>query len=297
MLKKRSFLKRAQYAVLTLAAYALAFTARRLPHGAALSLGACVGGLMHAALGSRRRVARQNVDAAFPEKTAPERQNIVRAHFRHLGQNIVELLLFPQWERRFQARVQIVGRAEAEKAAEKGRGVILFIPHTGNWEILAPLSPQFLPKPMAIAQPLPHRSLEALAIRCRSGAGLELTPREGALKKVVRGLREGRAAGFLADQDAGPSGIPTLFFGRYASAERSPAALSRKLGCPLLLCAPFRNGGGKHTVFIETITQGGSDRETLQNIYARLEQLIRERPSQWLWTHRRWKTEFPSSSP
>lgn len=295
MLKKRTFLKRAQYAVLTLAAFALAFMARRLPHGAALALGARIGGLMHAALGSRRRVAHQNVEAAFPEKTAQERQHIVRDHFRHLGQNIVELLLFPQWERRFQARVQIVGRAEAEKAAKKGRGVILFIPHTGNWEILAPLSPQFLPRPMAIAQPLPHPPLDALAARCRSSAGLELTPREGALKKVVRGLREGRAAGFLADQDAGPNGTPTLFFGRYASAERSPAALSRKLGCPLLLCAPFRNGGGKHTIFIETIPLGADDRETLQSVYARLEQLIRERPSQWLWTHRRWKTELPSS--
>ena len=241
---------------------------------------------------SRAQTARQNIAAAFPEMTPAEHEAIAREHFRHLGRNMMELLQFPQWNRRFRNRVAVKGQALAEQAAAEGRGLILFIPHTGNWEILAAVSPFFLPKPMAIAQPMKHPRLEKLVSACRSATGLELTPREGALKKAVKALKQGRAVGFLADQDAGPRGTPVRFFGRTASAERSPVALARKLRCPLLLCAAFRNDDGSHTVHIEPAPTGDNEQDALQAIYARLEEWIRRRPSQWLWTHRRWKTEL-----
>lgn len=284
----------------------LSFGARALSHGTALAVGRFMGGVFYRFAASRRRIGAENLSYAFPELSQTERDGILKEHFAHLGMNFAELLRFPKWEKTELSRVVLENLSTLDEAVAMGKGVLIVTAHTGNWEILAPLLPTLHPSPMVIAQPLRNAALDRLLTRWRSVTGMEIVPRQGALRRLVAGLKQGRIVGLLADQDAGENGSFVPFFGRLASAEASPVTLARRLRCPFLLCVTFRNADGTHRVRFESIPllalptcgegQGGEDAATLERIYSRLETHIRAAPAQWLWIHRRWKTR-PESLP
>jgi KDO2-lipid IV(A) lauroyltransferase len=244
----------------------------------------------------RRRVAEANIHQCFPEQSASERARLVRDHFAHLGMMIVEVLVFAQWDRRFAGRVQVSGRECLDDLIKDEAGFVVFVPHIGNWELLAALWPYLHPNPMALALPITYGAVDRLVMRCRTSTGMGIVERTGGLRRAVAGVKAGRAVGFLADQDAGDGGVFVPFFGKPISCERSPVAIARRLGRPVILCTTFRTDDGSHEVLLERMPDVASDgveadRAALEWIYARLEQHVRLHPSQWLWIHRRWKTQ------
>jgi KDO2-lipid IV(A) lauroyltransferase len=90
-------------------------------------------------------------------------------------------------------------------------------------------------------------------------------------------------------------GIAIPFFGRPAMTTPAPAALALKLGARILLASNRRSNGSHFDVVIHPALEFQSSgdeardiRELTEVIAARLEQIIRDDPSQWLWIHRRW---------
>jgi KDO2-lipid IV(A) lauroyltransferase len=292
----------AREASVAAAAWAFSVVAGLLPRRSASAVGRCVGVGLHRLLKARRAVALDNLRHAFPDASDERLAAMALDHFRHAGMNAVDLLTFHRWGRRHAPFIRVEGREALDAFARQGCGVVVFIPHTGNWEILAPLWPALHPDPMVLAHPLSNRALEALVDRRRRVTGIDIRPRQGGLRPLLAGLRSGRAVGLLADQDAGEGGVFVPFFGRDASCEASPAALARHTNSPIVLCAAFRETDGSHRVILEVVprvvgaTAEESDAATLTRIYSRLEELIRENPSQWLWMHRRWKTRPPKAA-
>src|SRR5690606_35562370 len=116
----------------------IAFAAWLLPMPVALFLGARLGDLLRL-VGVRKRIARQNLAQAFPDKSDAEREAILRAFYRHLGTLIVEFLRAPYLsERAIRELVEVdwesYRRFEAERAARGG--AIVATAHFGNFELL-----------------------------------------------------------------------------------------------------------------------------------------------------------------
>lgn len=282
------------------AAWGLSLAAGLLPRAVVARLGVGVGVLLWRALKTRRAVATENLRRAFPDNSDADVHALVREHFEHIGQNALELLTFHRWRRWYAPRVRVEGREHVDALVRQGVGIVMFVPHTGNWEILAPLWPSVQPNAVVLAHPLANRLIERLVDRRRRVTGMQILQRQGGLRALLTALRSGRTVGLLADQDAGPGGVFVPFFGRLASCEPSPAALARHVNCPIVICAAFRETDGSHRVILEVVprvvgsSNAESDAETLAHIYARVESMIREYPAQWLWMHRRWKTRPPA---
>ena len=280
-------------------AWGVSIAAGLLPRAAVARVGETLGAALYRVLRTRRAVAEENIGHAFPRLSPPELDARVREHFRHVGLNALELLTFHRWRRMHASRVRVEGREHLDAFSAQGVGVVVFIPHTGNWELLAPLWPSLHRDPVVLAHPIPNPVVGRLVDRRRRVTGLDIISRRGGLRPLLAALRQGRAVGLLADQDAGETGIFVSFFGRAASCEASPAALARHLDCPIVICAAFRETDGTHRVILEVAprviagTPAESDAQTLSHIYARLEEMIRAYPAQWLWMHRRWKTRPP----
>ena len=284
-----------------LAVRTLAAVLRVLPHRMTLASGRHLGRIMHATMGSRRLVADENIKRAFPNLSPQSRRQLIADHFRHLGLVLAEVLVFPQWDRRFARRVRIVGREVVDQCLRDGVGCVVFVPHLGNWELLAPVWPTLAPDPMVLALPLPNPAFDRLLTKSRTVTGIEVVDRTGGLRRAVTGLHQGRAVGFLADQDGGDDGVFVPIFGVLASCQRSPVVLARRLGCPIILCVTSREPDGTHQVILERVPtvedpNEADDVQALTWIYQRLECHIRERPEQWLWIHRRWKTRPPENA-
>jgi KDO2-lipid IV(A) lauroyltransferase len=118
---------------------------------------------------------------------------------------------------------------------------------------------------------------------------------------VVRALKAGHKVIVLLDQDARrEEGVFVSFFGRSASTRYGAISLAMGRGVPILSAFVRRDPDGRiHRVRIQPVLElepGSSDdeevlRRNVQQVTAVIEREIRACPGQWIWTHRRWRTQ------
>ena len=281
-----------------LAVGALAFKFRWLPYRLACWLAAGVGWLAGDVLRLRRRVALDNLLAAFPELAPRELDKVYRRCWRHFSRVGAELARLPRLNNRFLKRwTEMSQQAVIAGALKRGRGVILVAGHFGNWELtggtLAKLGYPVTYVVAAQANPLVDRWLDGV----RRSTGVEIIRRRDAARGVLEALKRNRVVAMLSDQDAGPAGVFVPFFGRPASTPRGPALFHLKTGAPVVYGAAVRDGDGRYCVTLEELSFGNLSGDRLRDsgrimaqVTARLESDVRLNPEQWFWLHRRWKT-------
>ena len=280
---------------------ALAWFVRRLPKRLAMHLGSAIGRFLYRALDKRRKIALENLKIAFgnalPDR---EHQEICLQSFINVGKTAIEFLRFPKLTRgNIWQEVSVAGTEHLVQSLDEGRGAVVFLPHFGNWELLALVYGVIIPdKAKALAFPLKNRWLNALVWKYREHLSLKLIPRQQAIRETFRALKTNYAVGFFADQDAGREGVFVDFFGRPASAVRGPVTFALKTGAPLHFSLDIRQSDDRHHVHISPqidLDRSGNFEQDVQTNTARLmnylEEFIRQYPAQWLWLHNRWKTQ------
>jgi len=254
---------------------------------------------MYHVLKSRRKIAMSNLRLAFDnEKTELDLKQIARQSFRNQGKNIAEFLRFPLLNKQnLWDLVTVEGRENVEHALKLGRGVIIFIAHLGNWELLAPVYSALFPRTAVIAFPLKNQYLNEMVNKYRCWFGLEIIRKRFATKYVLKALKNNYVVGFIADQNAGREGVFVEFFGKLASTSRGPVAIALKTGAPLILSLDIRLPNNQHRLIItepmKLTTTGDLDEDVAGNtakLMVELEKYIRRYPCQWMWQHDRWKT-------
>jgi len=172
--------------------------------------------------------------------------------------------------------------------------LIVCIPHIGSWELLAQTVPHHLPGgSAAVAALFPYPKLNEILARSRTMNGLEIIPREGAVRGVFSALRRGSNVGILIDQNLSPKhgGLFVDFFGLPVPTSPLPAIAATRRGMTLTSGACIRCESGKFRIVIKGIAPPGED-ETMQGVTQRIidanEQMIREWPEQYTWLYKRW---------
>ena len=278
-----------------LVAYAAFGVLRLLPFKAASALGGLVGRTLGPRLGITER-ARRNLGRAFPEKTAPEIERIIRGMWDNLGRTVCE---YPHLDRlRFYddggGGVDVVGAEHIDALRDDGRPGIFFSAHLANWEVAA-LSIAHRGLPLHLIYRAPNNPLvKFLSRRPHPGAG-ELIPKgaEGA-RRALALMRKGGHLGMMVDQKLN-DGIPVPFFGHDAMTAPAPARFALKFDCPVVLVRVERLHGSRlrvtHYPPIDLPRTGDRQADvaaTMAKVNAVIEGWVRERPEQWLWLHNRW---------
>jgi Kdo2-lipid IVA lauroyltransferase/acyltransferase len=273
----------------------LGWMAVRLPRRLLAAVFGALGALL-GLLGLRRRVVRENLRLAFPEKTEAERRAIARAFYRHLGEMVPEFLRVPYLPREALAGMfEYQGWEKVEQAQAEGKGVIACTAHFGHFDLLA-AAHSLRGVPMTT---ISRKMAVGLWKGTRARAGVQeiYVARGETFSAAARALKAGRVLGYVIDQNE-PSRralFPT-FFGVPAATSATPAVLSRRTGAPVVFAVSMPLPDGRHRVVIEGPLHppdtGDHDRDNLaflQDLNDRLEVWIRRRPEQWYWLHRRWK--------
>lgn len=246
-----------------------------------------------------RRVALDNLQTAFPEKTGSERRRLARSSFVRLGRNLAELLrlqtlIVSDWKRKF----SVEGKEHLDRVLVRGRGVIFVLAHFGNWEYLA-LVPRLLNfRGAAVVQKIKNPAIDGLLREMREAAGLELFAKREVAGQITDYLRGNGAVAILADQRARQMLIEAEFFGRPAPTTAGPAVLALRTGAALIPVFIYPESRGKYRVVFEpeiSIPRKIPVREAVKEITAGFtsvfEERIRRDPELWFWVHRRWSKE------
>jgi KDO2-lipid IV(A) lauroyltransferase len=138
-----------------------------------------------------------------------------------------------------------VGLEHVRAAREAGRGIVLALPHSGNWDVAGLSMVRMLGGITTVAERLEPERVYRRFVAYREHLGFEVLPLSGpngaagATGAVLRRrLQEGRMVCLLADRDLGSGGIPVTFFGEPTTMPAGPAMLAALTGadlCPVHL--------------------------------------------------------------
>ncbi len=256
--------------------------------------------MMARVLRYRRKVVLGNLRSAFPEKQEKEIRKIAVAFYQHLSDVLVEMIkLRTISEKEFLRRCSIT--EESRKVLlthyERGEHMIgVLSGHTGNWEWAAPalsLSLPYLVVP--VYKPLKDQGFDQLLLETRSRFAHELLPKTQVGRAMIRYIRSGDPfiLGLIADQTPRPEGAQWVtFLSQDTPANTGPEKLARSRKMPVCFTSVRRLRRGHYTMHLELLSKQPwelREGELTARFMARLEEEIRARPSDWLWSHRRWK--------
>jgi KDO2-lipid IV(A) lauroyltransferase len=244
--------------------------------------------------------ARVNLRAAYPSMTDAEIEAIVLEMWDNLGRTVAEYAHLDKFSLTgANPRLQVAGVPYAEAAIASGKGVIFISGHFANWEMMPFTAHQLGYESGEVYRPLNNPYVDRWMVHQRIANGPKEQIAKGAqgTRRIFTLLRAGKCILLLADQKTN-EGLPVPFFGRDAMTTPAPAALALKLGAVVLPASNERLGGARFRMKIYAPIafepSGDHDGDILAltaKITEAIEAMVRERPSQWLWIHRRWPKE------
>lgn len=269
-----------------------------MPNALVSTAGAVVGMIAYVADRHHRRIALENVAAAFPARTPRAHKRIIRGAFRHFGRLLFELLKFSTLSPdAMLKRVEFEGEERVRAAYAQGKGVLFVTGHFGYWELQAMVHALRLPPMAVMARALDNPALNGLLERMRTRTGNSVIYRRGTIRRAMRQLQAGESVGVLIDQHIlGHDAIYVDFFNRPAATTSAVAALALRTGASVVPLFALPLGGGRfrmiyeHPVEPPAATSEHPLREFTQRCTDVLEMYVRRNPELWLWMHRRWRT-------
>jgi KDO2-lipid IV(A) lauroyltransferase len=274
-----------------------------LPLALLAPLGRSLGWVLHALAGSRRAIARRNLELCFPEKSEHERRALVREHFQWLGRSILERGLL-WWAPTERLRRLIHVEGEVTLAERSDRPVMWLVPHFMALDVAGAATQLFQKQQVASIYQAQSDAVMDAAIRrgrLRFNQG-EVFPRSDSAKPLIRAIRKGWAFFNLPDMDFGERDAAFVpFFGVSAATLLAPSRMARALDMLVqpVIAEILPGGQGYRVRFLPPLTDFPSD-DALADTAAMnrwIESEIRRNPAQYLWVHKRFKSRPPGEAP
>ena len=249
-------------------------------------------------LGYRKKVVISNLKHAFPEKTAGEIQSITRRFYRHFCDSLFESVkILGISKNELNDRFRFKNPEIFDALYRSGKSIVLVSGHQGNWEWMIDIQSKIRHKFLAIYKPLADQNFDKLLKRLREkyANGGELVAMDDIYRNLI-GHRQQQvltATWFLADQTP-PKDYPFWidFMSRETPFFTGPARIAKKFGQPVVFLQVRKLKRGYYEAEFSLLTQNPenhSEQELAEMYVRKIEAGIREQPSFWLWTHRRWK--------
>ena len=257
----------------------------------------------------RVKVVRRNLAEAFPQKSKKELKKIEREFYRYLSETIVETVkLLHISDEELARRVTVENVDLVNETLKEGRSVALLIAHYGNWEWVQEACRNFIGSKFtaAIYHPLNDKTWDGIYLGIRSRWNFNMIPQKQSVKKLLNRENQPWVCGFLADiRPHYVANQPTVpFLNHHTGFVYGPEVISRKVGADLFFLEMRREKRGHYHVTFHKLEPENSVQEQADNPYpytrsfwTKLERIITEKPSYWLWSHKRWKSDKLISAP
>ncbi len=270
-----------------------------LPHRAALALVWGPVRLVWAVNGKLRKRTRQRLRQALgAEKSDRELARIGWLAFRNLAFTAVESLRLPGIDRAWVDRHIAKGEIhEVHAELAKGRGLILAVPHMGNWELAGIALQSQGVNLITLVRKQKNPLMDRWINRLRTGTGVEaIDTHSRDIGAVARKLNAGnKVLTILPDVRAKAGGVDVTFLGVRTEIPGGLVHYARKAGLPILTAEVVRTGwlrhGWRKTGRIEpdgALDEAADARRILQYVMDRFSESVRAHPENYFWFNKRW---------
>lgn len=282
--------------------YLLLLPLSKLPFRLLYYISDLISFLLYHIIRYRRKIVRQNLLNAFPEKPLEEIKEIERKFYTHLSDLLLEAIkMFSVTEK--EMRKRFVGRnmEEMDRLLPLGKDVILTGGHLNSWEYLALFGNKVTQFRMGgVYKALSNPFFERKMREARGKFGALLIPTTEAYDFFEKPREEPVAMIFATDQSPPnpQKAYWTTFLNQETGIQPGAERVARKYGLPVVYGALYKDKRGYYSIGIEHICDHPDEMPEPNAIIEKatrlLEARIKENPEYWLWSHRRWKHKNPA---
>lgn len=248
--------------------------------------------------GYRKDVVIMNLQIAFPEKSASERDQIMKEFYRNFVDNFIETIKLlsisgEELNRRFVCNFEVVN-----DLYKTGKKVQLHSGHFFNWEFAnAGYAHNFIYPLLTVYMPINNKVLDRLFLRLRKRFGAILIPATQFSKAFQPYAKQQYCLGLVGDQNPGgpDHAYWTKFFGKMTPFVKGPERGAIVGDTAIVMCNFYKIKRGYYRsdlVLLTTEPRSMPPGEITRRMVAYVEATIRQHPSNYLWSHRRWRWEY-----
>jgi phosphatidylinositol dimannoside acyltransferase len=270
---------------------------RRMPDRVAFTVFEGMADVMWRRNGKGVQRMRDNYATVRPELSPAELETLVRAGVRSYLRYWCESFRLPDRSvEELKSELTVIGEEPLRAALESGRSAVIFLGHTGNWDLCGAWSTTQLAQVVTVAERLKPEALFDDFLAFRESLGMRIIPLTGGgdvFRELIKACRGGALVALLADRDLTNGGIEVDFCGQRARMAIGPAALAVNTGAALFPCTihyetqPYGYGWRSVVTFHDAVPPPaeGTSREKIQVMTQAcadvLTEAIRERTQDW----------------
>jgi KDO2-lipid IV(A) lauroyltransferase len=249
----------------------------------------------------RRNVVATNLKNSFPEKTDKELKVIEKKFYRHLSDLLIETFKSTHMTRANQKKRFTYSNLEViDRLREEKRDIIAVLGHYNNWE-WPTLLPYYLKyTTIIIYKPLQNKYFNRFINNHRSEHGIVLTPTSQVIREIINYRKNdiNTVSVFISDQIPSIGDIKywTTFLNQDTAVFTGAGKIASKYDMAVVFFNVQKAKRGYYNLNIELLfdhTAGLSEEVITEKHVRRLEEIIKEKPENWIWSHRRWKHKKP----
>ena len=249
----------------------------------------------------KRRRTETRIRSVFPAMSAKEVRRVATESLQNVLQTGVEMMRAPRLDRAWMDRYVKDGQLYKDRLqayVDEGKGVVIMVPHSGNWYMAAWSMAKYGLGLFAIAARQRNPKLDAWMNR--QYGDIEVLDRDcrGTLAQIREKLVAGRAFAILPDLRVRERDVMVDFFGGKANVSRSGAAFAVKCGCPIVVAVMTRRDGRHVFNHLATLRPNPNAvdrkeeaRRLTREVLKLLSDEIMKSPGNWYWYNKRWILE------
>ena len=278
----------------------LMWSVAQLPFPLQIRMGQLLGLLSFYFARARRHICEVNLRLCYPQLSAAEHRQLVRKTFISNGIGLIEAAI--SWFRDpedYRSRTTVSGLENLRAAKDEGRGVLLLCAHFTTLEFGGFLFSLFEQMDVTY-RPNKNPVFQAAMLRGRERHYAHVFDRKD-VRGAMRSLKAGRILWYAPDQDYGAKhSVFVPFFGNQAATITATSRFARVNNSAVVFFSHFRNedNSGYHLHFSPALEDypTGDDEADAITVNKLIETAIRKQPDQYLWLHKRFKTQAGGKS-
>jgi KDO2-lipid IV(A) lauroyltransferase len=242
-----------------------------------------------------KKIFQKNIKKVFPEIKSDQENKIFKDMWRNYGKMFAEYMFMKdfRYSKKFEEKLIIENLSILEKIKRNNEPVIFISGHFNNFELMAMQIEKVGINLAAIYRPLNNIYLNPIMEKIRKKYICRKQIKKGisGTKQILKEYKNGASIALMIDQRVS-EGILSNFFGQKALTTTIPAQFVKKFNTKVVPIYIERLKNNKFKLKVHDIIEFENDHniETITfKLNKVLESMILKNPSQWIWTHDRWK--------
>ena len=246
-----------------------------------------------------KHITKQNIKTGLGNMDEKKEAEIIDSMWSNIGRTFAEYVFLKDFKFNKTSfdHIKISGTSYLDEIKKNNEPTIFYSGHFANFELMAMELDKFGIKCAAIYRPLNNFLLNPLMeyLRMKYICPNQIPKGRMGMREIISKVKDGYSIALMVDQRVS-EGPRALFFNKPAHTTTIPAQLALKYNCKLIPISLERKEGANFEMTIHEpykVEKTGNDEKDTKNITIKINQVIEKmilkNPTQWIWSHNRWK--------